>query len=483
MILSLLIQRTDTQDETRAWQHLIIYADTIDAKTSNRFGIDLADRTSITIVARRFNIMGAGRLFFHNMDPHAGTEVKIRVQNVTSNSDKPPFVCIVGSFNPILIDKGLVDITVSMDETLMRSTFLSASQVPSDWTPSSAFYWMLVHTFQEAFSCIADQPDEARSMFEWVKYNTLGLNWLADTAMELPAMGLQAAGMILRLDRPSEVAYVPKLSLDQQRMLIAANAGGANQIEEYFNQFVNEATDLKTRQGNAAQILDLVGSKIATLENKITDLSDKQLPAVQKQLTENVAAFNAQRLGLRSSNSEPHVLDGPLEKARTEFEEAVEKKKGEAEQKVWASAFEGVAGLGEAIGGGNPEGAAAAVESVSKVAELVEKLKKIVEALKVLAKALEAAKKIGELVETLTKGDSDSSVVLPDASSATQLGDTDWKALKENWDAALDPYVTDETLGWLPRSIVPKGAFSWSTERRPPRRRLPSASCRTRSCN
>jgi hypothetical protein len=89
-----LIQRIDTQDETRAWQHLIIYADTIDAKTSKRFGIDLADRTSITIVARRFNMMGAGRLFFHNMDPHAGTEVKIRVQNVASNS-----VCWVLSQN------------------------------------------------------------------------------------------------------------------------------------------------------------------------------------------------------------------------------------------------------------------------------------------------------------------------------------------------------------------------------------------------
>ncbi|MEM9452389.1 MAG: hypothetical protein AAGA75_28240 [Cyanobacteria bacterium P01_E01_bin.6] len=450
--LKSLIQQANTEHE---WKHLVIYADKIDFdfERDQNFSIDLSGRNCIVIVCRKWNFKSDGKLTFWDSDADPNTLVRLRVQEVLKNGQPleaaGPLALLTGeSFYSLRLDGGGLDCQVAMSDPPRQSSFLQRRTVPNDWNIGSDFYWMLVESFQQSFKELATDADEARSRLNWVKKNTFGISWRQDSLSEMSAMGYQAASQLLQLDRPKTPYYVPKLGLSRQRRLIMTDVEAALGIETAFNNYISQETDLKTRQGLAQQIQNSVESKISEIDQKIQDLNNNQLAAAQAAMKENIKVFNRQRAGLRNNNKEPHVAaPGPLESARTAFQEAIEEKKAEAEAQAWLAGFEGVASLGVAVTGG-----ISAVTTISSSAGAIANLVKQLETVVKILQSVNAMIKIGENIEKLvsdvgSKSNTDSVGQLPDAAEAASMSDTDWKTLKERWDSALDPYISDSTLG------------------------------------
>lgn len=467
--LKSLIQRANTDPVWKAWKHIVIYADRVEFDFEQKpvFGVDMSGRESFTLVCRQWNFRNKGKFTFFDLGGDPQVRVQVLAQELLRDghplaSDDRPLFLINGEGDDegaaLALDAQGVNCAVQMDAIASQALFRAGRTAPSDWTVGSDFYWLLLSTFQQAVWSLASEPSEARSMLRWLQSNTTGITWGDDTGLEMPAIGIQAASQLTRMDRPKTPYYVPKLGLAIQRELISTDASEASALESKFNQYLEQKTDLETRRTLAKQIQGEIGTRIDVVDNKIENLRENKLKPALAEMKQNIKAFDQQRAGLKNKNDDrATAAPGPLERARAAFETKIHEVEKNAEAKLFMTVFEGVVTLGAAVATGGA-GAVGEVSQVGKIAQLIDQLKKVVELLESLDKLLNAANAIADAAGKVEGSQAtQSAIALPDSSAAASMTQTEWKTLRERWDAALDPLVSNDELGAVAASYRAEG--------------------------
>lgn len=457
-----LIQEADTNENYKVWQHMFIYGDEVTLKVPVAgFGIDMTERSSVTIVARKLTAALAGENSFQFMNRSSvnnpvvnlhvqeySSKLPILFANISPNTDSKAIALPSKAHapgNPALA----VSCGVTLGCNITTAPFIKNNTPPAEWSIGSPFYWMLVRTFQEAFCVSPTDPGKSRSMFTWIKNNTLNLGWNGDPQCEMQTIGNQAVSIALRLAQYAHANYVPKLDIQLYRKQIEDNADACRVVETQFNQFMMQSTSFRERQKSAQLLIDGVDANIRINENLKKDALEK-LKQAGAELQNNYGLFT------RQQQEKP---PGPMALAKKSMKEAIDKKKDEMEFEAFMGVLEAVGSMGSVFAG-NAAAPVQAVSQVSKIAELLEQIKKIVETVEKINKIITLVDSVYKMVETF---DSDNKVPgqdieMPDTADTDVLTSTDWQVLRERWDAVFtDSVLNDGTMGGPAKSYRAEG--------------------------
>ncbi|KYF80410.1 hypothetical protein BE17_05450 [Sorangium cellulosum] len=422
---------------SRDWDELTLYADEVvlDLTGVKTFGFDLTDRSRFSLLARKMTILGDGHFVLLTATPGKDTVAEIAVQEFVG---RPIGFATAGGKKNISIPEKRpaegpvrIEARVELDSSVVSE---SLDRKRLGWKTGSEFYWSMVSAFQYGFARIDTDRDEARRTFLWVYQNTRVPSWWADANLEMLSMATQSAAMVSRLSQTPPPWPVPIRDLRALKQSIDTRMGEAQKLEAQYEIYVNRKLDAEARRQALARAI--VEAKAQEAE------ADRQITAAEAELAKAERAYEQDFARVRNQNKT--LLD-----RAADFEKGMKKAELILIAKAVGALGTSIAALG---GGGDPRAltkiAEVAAEAPGRLDRLIAAIKKIAEPIEKIARVAvvlkDAYKAVAQVKSAFDPGRELKTFQDKDDQGALAITDTEWKVLREQFDATLRPFTSGE---------------------------------------